>query len=155
MKAYFIKMFGYNKFATEQILQAMADSGAPAITLKLMTHMLTTELVWLERCKLTTPTATSPWPEPLAIDQCEALVIPGYEAWIDFLNSLTEEDFDKVIPYHTFNGDPYENQLNEIITHVINHGTHTRAQIGQQLKFAGAKTLPMTDYSYYLRLLNS
>lgn len=155
MKAYFIKMFGYNKFATEQILQAMADNGAPAITLKLMTHMLTTELVWLERCKLTTPTATSPWPEPLTIDQCEALVVSRYEAWIDFLNGLTEDDFDKVIPYHTFNGDPYENQLNEIITHVINHGTHTRAQIGQQLKFAGTKTLPITDYSYYLRLLNS
>ncbi len=155
MKAYFIKMFGYNKFATEHILQAMADNGAPAITLKLMTHMLTTELVWLERCKLTTPTATSPWPEPLIIDQCEALIVPRHEAWIDFLNGLTEDDFDKVIPYHTFNGDPYENHLNEIITHVINHGTHTRAQIGQQLKFAGAKTLPITDYSYYLRLLNS
>jgi uncharacterized damage-inducible protein DinB len=155
MKAYFIKLFGYNKFATEQILDAMAQIETPAIALKLMIHLLTTELVWLERCKLTTPTMPSPWPEPLPVEQCQALVTPRYEAWIDFLNGLGEEDFDKIIPYHSFAGDAYENPLNEIITHVINHGTHTRAQIGQQLKLAGAKTLPVTDYSYYLRLLNN
>ncbi|AYL95971.1 DinB family protein [Mucilaginibacter celer] len=155
MKAYFIKLFDYNKFATQQILTAMADKDTPAVTIKLMTHLLTTELVWLERCSLATPTMTTPWPEPLSIDQCKQLVSPRHQAWTSFIDELSEADFDKVIPYHSFAGDYYENQLNEIITHVINHGTHTRAQIGQQLKFAGAQTLPITDYSYYLRLLNS
>ncbi|MEO3406973.1 DinB family protein [Mucilaginibacter sp. CAU 1740] len=155
MKAYFIKMFGYNRYTTEQILQAMETNGAPAVTLKLMTHLLAAELIWLERCTLVPPTLPSPWPQQFSLAQCKDLVASRYGAWIDFLNGLTDADFDKVILYKTFSGDTFKNELNEIITHVINHGTHTRAQIGQQLKFAGAETLPTTDYSYYLRLLNS
>lgn len=155
MKAYFIKLFGYNQFATNQILETMAANGAPGATLKLMTHLLAAELIWLERCQLIAPTMTTPWPAPLSLEQCRQTAETRHKAWLEFLNGLRTEDFDHVIPYETFNGVKHENLLSEIITHVINHGTHTRAQIGQQLKFEGAKTLPSTDYSYYLRLLNN
>ena len=48
-------------------------------------------------------------------------------------------------------GAPYEDKLLGILSHVINHGTHHRAQMGQQLLFAGATELPPTDLIFYLR----
>ncbi|MGF7073096.1 DinB family protein [Mucilaginibacter sp. 3215] len=155
MKTYFLKMFNYNVFANQQLIQAVETGGSPTTTLKLMGHLLAAEQAWLERCKLIPPSIPNSWPENVTIEQCKKQVPECYEAWVAFLNEINEEDLNKVIPYHSFTGDYFENQLGDIITQVLNHGTHTRAQIGQQLKFAGTKTLPVTDYSYYLRVLNS
>ncbi|QEM10266.1 DinB family protein [Mucilaginibacter rubeus] len=155
MKTYFLKMFGYNLFASNLIIQAMETAGSPDIALKLMGHLLAAEQAWLERCKLVPPSMPNSWPENVTIEQCKIQVSERYEAWLTFLNEINEEDINKLIPYHNFTGDYFENQLGDIVTQVLNHGTHTRAQIGQQLKLAGVKTLPITDYSYYLRVLNS
>lgn len=155
MKTHFIKMFGYNLFANQQLIQTMEANGSPEVTLKLMGHLLAAEQVWLERCKLIPSSLPNTWPENVTIEQCKKQVPERYETWVTFLNEINEEDLNNIIPYHSFTGDYFENQLGDIITQVLNHGTHTRAQIGQQLKFAGTKTLPVTDYSYYLRVLNS
>lgn len=133
----------------------METAGSPDITLKLMGHLLAAEQAWLERCKLLPPSMPNTWPENVTIEQCKKQVSERYEAWVTFLNEIEEEDLNKIIPYHSFTGDYFENQVGDIVTQVLNHGTHTRAQIGQQLKLAGVKTLPVTDYSYYLRVLNS
>ncbi|WP_154402353.1 DinB family protein [Mucilaginibacter endophyticus] len=155
MKTYFLKMFGYNLFASNLIIQAMETAGSPDMTLKLMGHLLAAEQAWLERCKLVPPSMPNSWPENVTIEQCKKQVSERYEAWVTFLNEINEDDLNKIIPYHSFTGDYFENQVGDIVTQVLNHGTHTRAQIGQQLKLAGVKTLPVTDYSYYLRVLNS
>lgn len=155
MKTYFLKMFNYNLFANQQLIQAIETGGSPVITLKLMGHLLAAEQTWLERCKLIPPSMSNSWPENVTVEQCKKQVLERYEAWVTFLNEIDEEDLNKIIPYHSFIGDYFENHLGDIITQVLNHGTHTRAQIGQQLKFTGIKTLPVTDYSYYLRVLNS
>jgi uncharacterized damage-inducible protein DinB len=155
MKKYFLKLLGYNQFANEQIIQAVQIGGALPVTLKLMGHLLAVELAWLERCKLIPPSMENAWPENTTIQQCRQQISERHDDWVAFLNSIDEHDLDKIIPYHSFTGHAFENQLSDIITQVLNHGTHTRAQIGQQLKMAGAQTLPITDYSYYLRLLKS
>jgi len=60
-------------------------------------------------------------------------------------------DFEKNIYYKNLKGIAYKNKLADILAHVINHGTHHRAQAGQQLKFAGFENLPITDYIFYVR----
>ncbi|WPV02207.1 DinB family protein [Mucilaginibacter sp. cycad4] len=155
MKTYFLKMFNYNLYANQQLVQAIETGGSPAMALKLMGHLLAAEQAWLERCKLIPSSMPNSWPDNVTIEQCKKQVLEHYQTWVTFLNGIDEKDLDKIIPYHSFTGDYFENQLGDIITQVLNHGTHTRAQIGQQLKFAGTKTLPVTDYSYYLRVLNS
>jgi uncharacterized damage-inducible protein DinB len=86
---------------------------------------------------------TALWPDWKA-DTFEKLIDDNYAAWIDYINGLNEEDFQKIIAYKNSKGDSYENQLEGILAHLINHGTHHRAQAGQQLKFAGAEKLPLT-----------
>jgi uncharacterized damage-inducible protein DinB len=154
MKSHFIKLFNYDRFANELISKAIIDAGAPQWTVKLLAHSLTATLVWLRRCKGLPNGMNSPWPDDLTASQCAELIVEYHEAWIVYLNELSDADFSGVISYQNFRGDHLQDQLSDIITHVINHSTHTRAQIGQQLKFAGVQSLPITDYSYYLRVIN-
>lgn len=75
--------------------------------------------------------------------------------WINHLNGLNEKDFDKIINYKNSLGEEFNTRLDDILAHVINHGTHTRAQVGQYLKLNGEDKLPITDYVYYLRQLDN
>ena len=86
---------------------------------------------------------TALWPDWKA-DTFEKLIDDNYAAWIDYINGLNEDDFQKIIAYKNSKGDSYENQLEDILAHLINQPTHHRAQAGQQLKFAGAEKLPLT-----------
>ncbi len=54
-----------------------------------------------------------------------------------FLNRAEPGDFEKTISYKNSKGDDFKNRLTDILTNVINHGTHHRAQAGQHLKLAG------------------
>ena len=150
MKAHFIKLFNYNRFANDLILKAIIDRQVPQKALQLFAHLLTAEQVWFDRCHNLPPKYANAWFD-YTIEECVQLVPECHDQWIIYLNQLTDADLNKIIKYQNFRGDNWEDSLADILTHVINHGTHTRAQVGQQLKFAGAESLPITDYTYYLR----
>ena len=81
------------------------------------------------------------------------MINSNHAEWVGFLRELTESGFDRPVKYQNQAGEPFENNMCDIIAHVINHGTHTRAQIGQQLKQTEEDKLPVTDYIHYLRLI--
>lgn len=154
MKTYFIKLFNYDRFANDLILQAIIEANEPQKPVQLLSHLLTTEMVWLRRCKGLPNVINNTWPNFTAA-HCAELISEYHEAWVGYLKELPDIDFNRVISYQSLTGDDFEDQLSNIFTQVINHGTHTRAQAGQQLKFAGVQSLPLTDYIYYLRVLKS
>lgn len=149
MKNYFIRLFNYNLFANRQInglVQTRRDEKA----FHLMTHLLAAEKIWLLRCKGVDTTGVSVWPASNATQSGDA-IIESHASWIDYLNSTSDEAFEQSISYQNSTGAQFNMLLCDIIAHVINHGTHTRAQIGQILKRDEADKLPVTDYIYYLR----
>lgn len=155
MKNYFIKMFKYSHFANHALLKAIAEAGNPRGPIKLMSHLLAAERRWLDRVNDVEPYSnTELWPKDYTIEHCTHLVNEYHEEWLGVLDRITEEDLSRVIIYQNVLGSN-QTSVTDILIHVINHGTHTRAQAGQQLKLSGAETLPITDYVYYLRQLNS
>lgn len=150
MKTYFKQLFDYDHHANHQLLKATIENGSPQKAVGLLAHLLRAQQVWLPRCLGDIPAAGTLWPEWPA-DAVAAIIDENHARWIEYLNSLNDTDFEKVIPYKTMAGVPYEDKLLDIFSHVINHGTHHRAQIGQQLLFAGAAALPATDLIFYLR----
>jgi uncharacterized damage-inducible protein DinB len=153
MKKHFIKLFNYGRFANELILKEIINANEPERPVQLLAHLLTAELVWLKRCKGLPNGMSNPWPNDLTAQHCAEFIVEYHEAWITYLNELSDADFDSIINYQNFRGDNLQDELSDILAHVINHGTHTRAQIGQQLKLAGVQSLPVTDYSQYLRII--
>ena len=155
MKSYFIKMFNYARFANHALLKAITEADNTRGAIKLIAHLLAAERRWLDRINEVEPYPNAElWPKDYTIEHCTHLVNEYHEEWLGFLERITEADLNKVIIYQNALGNN-QTSVSDILTHVINHGTHTRAQAGQQLKLTGTETLPITDYVYYLRQLNS
>ena len=147
MKAYFIQLFNYDHHQNLQISETIINAGNPEKPVKLIAHLLAAQQIWLNRCK-GEPTIGGVWPD-WTPDTFEQIINDNHRAWINLLDYSDPDDFDKMISYKSLNGDSHENKLSDILTHLINHGTHHRAQAGQHLKLAGAD-LPNTDYIFYL-----
>jgi len=153
MKSYFIRLFNYNHFTNKQINNVLlARHTAQAV--KLMAHLLSAEQLWLQRCKHISTAGISSWPEGNA-ETFDTIIDANHREWIAFLNGVTEDAFEKAIHYQNSIGEHFDSTLSDMITQVLNHGTHTRAQIGQILKQNDGDKLPVTDYIYYSRQLNN
>jgi uncharacterized damage-inducible protein DinB len=150
MKEYFLRMLGYDLYANNQILATMRQAKTPQNTLVLMAHLLGAELRWLKRCKNQSEAGLEMFPQVETIP-FEMLIAQNYREWSDFLNDLADADMDRVIVYKNTGGVAFRNTIAEILTQVINHGTHHRAQIGQLLKQVGVDALPPLDFIFYIR----
>ncbi|WP_428331458.1 DinB family protein [Mucilaginibacter sp.] len=150
MKAHFTKLINFDHYANKRIIDTIIKAGEPIKALRLMGHLLAAQQIWLSRCKSQPPTGTVLWPD-LPVSVLTDLADQNHQNWSTYLDGLQPADFYKVISYKNMKGDNFENKLSDILTHVINHGTHHRAQAGQQLKLNGFEDLPNTDYIFYLR----
>lgn len=154
MKDFFIRLFNYDRFANEIILNSLVNSTRPAKAIQLMTHLLMAQQIWHNRCNGLPLPAGALWQDDGDIDEFAATIRQNNENWINYLETQTDAGFEAIISYNNLKGEPFESKLSDIIMQVINHGTHHRAQIGQQLKSAGTETLPVTDYIAFSRQIN-
>ena len=150
MKDYFIRLFNYDRYANLLMSETIIKAGNPEKPVQLMAHLLSAQQIWLKRCKNEPVIAAVLWPDWQA-DTFEQMINDNHRRWINLLDYSDPDDFDKIISYKSLKGDSFENKLVDVLGHVINHGTHHRAQAGQQLKFAGSENLPNTDYIFYIR----
>jgi len=152
MKTHFLKLFDYDRYANNLMYEVMVKAGSPFKAKQLMAHLLTAQQIWLNRCMGLPPVAKPLWiSEDKAIELSGQWIEDNHKAWANYLNSLNDPDFDGIIAYKTLSGVSYSNLLMDICTHVINHGTHHRAQIGQCLKAEGIENLPLTDFIAFVR----
>lgn len=150
MKTYFKQFFDYDRYANHLLLKAIIENNSPPKAVGIMAHLVRSQQVWLPRLTGEPIIAGTLWPD-WPTNELTVMIDENYTRWTAYLNSLTAADFEKIITYKTMSGVTFENKLVDIFSHVINHGTHHRAQIGQQLLFAGATELPATDLIFYLR----
>lgn len=150
MKDYFIKLFNYDRFANLQMLGCILAANQSQKAVQLMAHLLAAQQIWLKRCKRLPAPGVALWPDWPATE-FKAMIESDHAAWISFLEQADDADFGKLIVYQNSKGDSFNNSLTDILAHLINHGTHHRAQIGQQLKLSGLEKLPASDYIFYQR----
>ena len=148
------KLVAYNQWANEKILRAIDRMTAEELAqpvdayigsiAKNLQHVLLATRVWLARWQGATPPAltapvTDPWPDAYAVTHAE------FRA---FVASLTDIEADRVVNYQDSRGNPFTVPLDQLITHVVNHGTHHRAETGMLLERRGRSPGDM-DYVYY------
>ncbi|RFZ94507.1 damage-inducible protein DinB [Mucilaginibacter conchicola] len=149
MKAHFIYLFHYDRYCNKLMIDLLLSTGLTGKAVDLMSHTLVAQQIWLSRC-LNKPAPTAELWAPGNVEKLMGANDRNFEEWVAYINTLQSEDLETIISYKNTKGTPFNDQLADIITHVINHGTHHRAQIGQLLKTAGAE-LPSTDYIHYIR----
>jgi uncharacterized damage-inducible protein DinB len=153
MKEYFIRLFEYDRYANQIILETIVKANNPEKPVKLMAHLLAAQQIWLNRCLGLPAPGGALWSDG-EVDTFAAQIAENSRGFIDYLEGLHPHDYEKPLPYKNLKGEDFENKLSDVLAHVINHGTHHRAQAGQHLITAGIEKLPPTDYIFYIRALN-
>jgi len=152
MKNHFSKLFNYDHYANHIILEAIIKAGEPLRAVQTMGHLLVAQQIWFNRCNNLPPVAATLWDEDWkGADISSQIIDDNNNAWLTYVDMIPIGGFDEVIAYTNLKGESHENKLSDIITHVINHGTHHRGQIGQHLKLAGVNALPGTDFIAFVR----
>ncbi len=117
--------------------------------LTLMSHVLSALNIWLARIENRSTEHYPLW-QMYDIDQLEEMADDIGARWLLYIER--NEKFDGVLVYKNYVGLPYENKIENIMIHLVNHSTYHRAQIAILLRQAGLEPIN-TDFITYDRVL--
>jgi uncharacterized damage-inducible protein DinB len=150
MKAYFQKLFEYNRWAGERVMRCLnAQQVNDPKILSLMGHVLAAQLLWLHRVKKLPPPQVQLWGN-YTREELDRMWVTAAAQWLEFVES--RDRFDEDLSYTNYKGEPYTNSMEMIMIHLVNHSTYHRAQIAQLLRQQGYEPVN-TDFITYDRVL--
>src|ERR1700739_2133000 len=149
MKEHFQLLFQYEKWATGRVIGAMKQLHAEdEKCLEWMAHILLAQLIWYSRLTNNVVDFTA-W-DKKTMEECEEMFESNTKLWAEYFEQLEEKDLLQKITYKNLKGEPFEDKVKDILTHVINHSTCHRGQIIARLK-GQLPILPSTDYIFFFR----
>lgn len=140
---FFFRMFKYDHWANSESLASVKSSGAQARPLRLMSHLIAAQQVWLDRLKQEKQSIAS-WPE-LSLQECEARQASLARSWQDYINGLGPDDYSRRISYTNSKGEPWASTVEDVLTHLLLHSAQHRGQIALELRASG-ETPAYTDF---------
>lgn len=144
------RMAGYLLAAGESIADEEQLSSFPTIR-KTLYHLWDAQVIWYKRLA---GEAVNTWPSHhftgTLNDDLSALR-ENDEAYVRFIENLSEKDGGKDVEYHALDGSAFHNTIEEIIMHVMNHGTYHRGQLITMLRNQGFTAVGSTDMIRYYR----
>ncbi len=145
MQAFFKDLFEYNQYQNRQFIEIAESQQVPKKVLELLSHILNAHQIWLNRVA---PGGSAPgvWSEYKVTE----LATINDDLFSQSLKLLESADLNQEIVYSNTAGKIYTNSLQEILMHLINHGTHHRGQVAALLRAADIQP-PVTDYIFYKR----
>jgi uncharacterized damage-inducible protein DinB len=147
----------YHQWAIELTLESCQDLTIQELTRDLggsfscvrdtLVHTLMADSAWWHRTQGLAYTR----PDPTTFASLESIHVawtPFYQRWADVLQNTAPET---QLPYTAFDGTKYINSLEEIMRHVVNHGSYHRGQVAMMLRLLGKKP-QATDWIAFSRL---
>jgi uncharacterized damage-inducible protein DinB len=148
------KLVAYNQWANDKILTSIDGMTAQELARPVdayfgtiagnLHHVVWATRIWLARWRGDTPPGRN---DPIKGSWREAYA-ETHADFRAFVESLTDASADRVVAYKDTKGNPYEMVLAQLITHVVNHGAHHRAETGMLLERIDRSPGDM-DYVYY------
>jgi uncharacterized damage-inducible protein DinB len=145
----FARLFRYNRWASARVLDTLQSvNGGPERAVELFSHLLRAQDMWYGRVEGTDHANLDLWATD-TLPACADRLDDSTRRWETVLDDRAG-DLNQPIAYENSKGTAFETPLRDILTHVVNHGTHHRAQIALVLRNADVAP-PATDYIFYLR----
>lgn len=119
------------------------SNAAPA--LRLVSHILNAQHIWLSRIAGTVP-QWGVWQEHDLVE-CRDLLQGNFHL---IRTLLADVDLAQAVTYQNSLGETFTNSIGDILFHLINHGTYHRAQVATQIRSMGLEPIS-TDYIFYKR----
>jgi uncharacterized damage-inducible protein DinB len=143
------RQFAYDAWANREVLAGLTASAHPAARPRqLLAHILSAELLWLERIRKQ-PQSLPVWPD-FTLDQCEARIAELARLWREFLGQLSDAGLSEKVTYKNSKGEPWTSTVVDILTHIVLHSAYHRGQIASQVR-AGGEQPAYTDFIHAVR----
>jgi uncharacterized damage-inducible protein DinB len=150
MKKYFLKLYQYNEWANNRVIGALnRQEVRDEKILTLMGHIVAAQFLWFHRINGLPPAEVKLWGE-YKLEQLNEMVEKANRMWLEFVER--EDSFDRELTYTNYVGDPYVNNVEAIMMHLVNHCSYHRAQIAMLLRQKGLEPIN-TDFITYDRVL--
>jgi uncharacterized damage-inducible protein DinB len=150
MKKYFLKLYQYNAWANQRVIGVLNKQNvSDEKILSLMGHVVAAQYLWLHRIKGLPPAQVKLWGE-YTLPQVTAMAEEVGKLWLEFVES--NDNFDRELTYTNYVGDPYVNNVESIMMHLVNHSSYHRAQIALLMRQKGLEPIN-TDFITYDRVL--
>jgi uncharacterized damage-inducible protein DinB len=151
MKSYFLRLFRFNDWANQRLLITIKNHQVQdEKILTLMSHIISAEIIWLNRIK-NLPTSPFPLWEKYKLSELLTMNMESSNNWLNFVEANRSESFSEMIDYKNIEGKSFETLLQDIMIHVVNHGTHHRSQVSNLLKEKGIDSPPL-DFIVFTRM---
>ena len=146
---YLCRQFAYDAWANQEVIAAIrTQAGENEGALKLMTHIVAAERLWLERLEQR-PQSVAVWPKP-DLGWCEAYSAELKRLWAEYLQGIPGDDLARKISYKNSKGEAWMSTIEDILTHVILHSAYHRGQIASHMRSIG-QTPAYTDFIHGVR----
>lgn len=163
MKKLFEQLAAYNVWANHRLIFVLEqlDENAWYKTIpssfnslyKTVLHIWDAESIWWQRMRLhehmVIPSVNF---DPSLKDACNGWLHQSME-WENFIKSeeFTEEVINSKLVYKNLKGEEFFQPVNEVLTHLFNHGTYHRGQLVTMLHAMEVDKLPSTDFIVFAR----
>lgn len=143
-------LFQYTQWANGRILTALDSvEDPPDRAVELLSHLLRAQDVWYGRVQDTELADLSLWVDE-GLAACAERATDSARRWNELVEACSDGVLDRTVSYKNSSGTRFETPLRDILSHVVNHGTHHRAQIAHVLREADMNP-PATDYIFFVR----
>jgi uncharacterized damage-inducible protein DinB len=146
---HFRRQFAYDAWANGEVLAAIRRNGGENERgLELMLHIVAAERLWLERLEQK-PQSLPVWPKA-DLGWCEAQAEELKRLWAEYLQRIPGGDLVRKVSYKNSKGEPWENTIVDVLTHVVLHSAYHRGQIASHMRSIG-QTPAYTDFIHGVR----
>jgi uncharacterized damage-inducible protein DinB len=138
------ELFDYNDWANARLLGACSSlsqanwsqdvGGSYPTLLSVLAHVVGGEWIWLKRWTGESPISVPGWfkdPTPSSLEDALQQV---QEERRRFLDTLTERDLDREVPYTLLDGSTGALALSTLLRHLVSHSTYHRGQLASMLR---------------------
>ena len=150
MKQYFLKLYQYNAWANNRVINCLSrQTVGDEKILNIMGHIVAAQFLWLHRIKGLPPAKVKLWGE-YSLPQVTTMAEEVGKLWLEFVEST--DNFNRELTYNNYLGEPYINNVEMIMIHLVNHSSYHRAQIALLLRQKGHEPIN-TDFITYDRVI--
>jgi uncharacterized damage-inducible protein DinB len=141
--------FAWNDWANRETLSSLARAeDPPRRAVGLLGHLVGTEHLWHARIRgQKSPMAI--WPD-LALSGFSAEIVRLAGIWRDCLGGPAAARLAEPVDYVNSKGERFTSSVEDILTHVVFHGSYHRGQIAAKMREAGLEPA-YTDYIHAVR----
>lgn len=151
-------LYEYNEWANGHVLAAAAELSEEELGRELrasfgsiqgnLVHTVGAQVLWLARWMPSEPVGMPQLREGHVMDAIRDAYADSHARLRAFVDSLGPDDPARVVSYVDSRGDRFQRPLGPLMLHLVNHGTHHRAETAMALTTLG-KPPRQLDYLYF------